>query len=82
MLWIGLATVVLVIFLALVYVPFRLMGKLVLKFCWGLMLLILVNLAGSLFTFVLPVNAASVLVTGLLGIPGLFLLAYLQVLAG
>ncbi len=43
----------------------------------GLLLLLAVNAAGAFFSFNLPINLATVGITGLLGAPGVALIAYM-----
>ncbi|MGE5395911.1 MAG: pro-sigmaK processing inhibitor BofA family protein [Chitinophagales bacterium] len=58
------------------------LGVLIIRTGIGVVLLLLVNLIGNFFSFLLPVNAVSVLTTGFLGIPGILLLGYLKYTVG
>jgi len=60
--------------------PFRLIFALVLKVIVGLVLLLGFNLVGAWLGVTIGINPVTVLVTGLLGVPGLFMLAVLQYL--
>lgn len=59
--------------------PFKLLGKLILNMVVGLVTLFVFNFIGALFDFTLPVNALNALVAGILGIPGVILLALVKV---
>ena len=63
--------------------PVRMLWKLLVNSCLGMVMLMLFNaLAGTFHLVPLPVNLVNVLLTGLLGVPGLILLLCLQVLTG
>lgn len=66
--------VIIFIIAQLVMKPIKLVWKLLLNSAIGLVLLMLVNFAGSYFSFALPVNIITVLISGFLGIPGILLL--------
>lgn len=57
--------------------PGKLLSIAVVNSFIGLVILWIVNLAGSYVGFKLPLNAVTVLVTGFLGIPGLAMLGVL-----
>ena len=68
---------------ALAAKPLRKLWKLLLNALLGMLMLLVFNaLAGTLHLVPLPVNLLTVLLTGLLGVPGLLLLLCLQVLTG
>ena len=58
--------------------PIKKIMKMVINIIIGGLLLILVNYIGANFGFVIPVNWITALVVGILGIPGLIILAILQ----
>jgi len=61
--------------------PVKLLWKLILNSFLGLVLLVLFNdLARLLGWMVLPVNVLTVLITGILGLPGLILLLMFKLL--
>jgi inhibitor of the pro-sigma K processing machinery len=62
--------------------PFKLLKSLVVKSVVGVVLIFLANYVGSLISFTLPYNLASVPIAGFLGLPGLALLAYLRYITG
>ncbi len=63
--------------------PIRALWKLVLNSLLGVILLLLFNtLAQTLHFARLPVNLLTILLTGILGVPGLILLLCFQVLMG
>lgn len=55
--------------------PLRVLGKLVLNAIAGAIVLLLVNIIGGLFGFSLPITAFTSLIVGLLGVPGVALIA-------
>ena len=59
----------------LVLGPLRLLTRLLINSGIGLAVLLLLNMIGSSFNFHLPVNPVSVLLVGILGLPGLLLVA-------
>lgn len=60
--------------------PLKMILKLVLNGVLGGVAIILINLAGSLIHFSIPLNIVSALVAGILGLPGIILLVILQFL--
>ncbi|MDP4089228.1 MAG: pro-sigmaK processing inhibitor BofA family protein [Bacillota bacterium] len=67
-----LVAVVLLYLLAKVFSwPFRMLGKLILNSLLGLVLLIIFNFIGKSFGVTLGINAATVLIAGFLGVPGI-----------
>lgn len=61
-------------------VPMKIVLKLIFNGIIGGIVIFFINLAGSLFDFHIPLNAASSLIVGFLGIPGLILLIILKAL--
>jgi len=61
-----------------IFAPLRLVFKLLINSAIGLFLLLLINFLGSPFSFSLPINLVTVLVSGFLGLPGVILLAILS----
>lgn len=64
----------------LIMKPIKLIWKLLLNSVIGLLLLMLTNFAGTYFSFALPINIITVLISGFLGIPGILLLICFQLL--
>ncbi len=58
--------------------PFKLILKLIVNIILGGILLYVVNLAGALIGFTIPFNWITALIAGLLGVPGVVLLAIFQ----
>lgn len=54
--------------------PIKLIWKIILNSIIGLLLLLLTNYIGAYFSFALPINIITVLISGFLGIPGILLL--------
>lgn len=70
----------------LFYVPAKLFGRLVGNAILGGIVLLVINWAGTMltnagagFTLHLPLNPLTALMTGLLGVPGVLLVALLQI---
>lgn len=61
--------------------PIRLMVKLALYSASGFLCLWLLNTAAPFTGIYLPINAVTVLISGTLGIPGIALIALLEVMA-
>lgn len=55
--------------------PFKVLGKLILNAVMGAITLLLINLIGGFFNFTLPVTAFTSLIVGLLGVPGVAIIA-------
>lgn len=51
--------------------PFKMLGKLILNGFLGIVLLYLFNLAGASFGITLGINAATALIAGFFGVPGI-----------
>lgn len=73
----------------LFYLPARLFGRLIGSAILGGVVLLLINWAGTLlinrgaaFTLHLPLNPVTALLVGLLGVPGVVLVAVLQWMLG
>ena len=60
--------------------PFKWILKLICNALLGGLLLILVNLVGSLFGFIITINPVTSLIAGFLGVPGVILLVFLTLL--
>ncbi|MDA8442803.1 MAG: pro-sigmaK processing inhibitor BofA family protein [Peptococcaceae bacterium] len=63
---------------ALIFQPAKLMAKISLNTILGLVILWGLNFAGAYFNFNIPLNAFTVIVTGILGVPGIAMLGVLQ----
>ena len=72
------AVIAVFIILKILAWPIKKIMKMVINIIIGGLLLILVNYIGANFGFVIPVNWITALVVGILGIPGLIILAILQ----
>ncbi|MDW7675001.1 MAG: pro-sigmaK processing inhibitor BofA family protein [Bacillota bacterium] len=62
--------------------PIKLVVKLIYNSIIGLVLLLVINFIGGFFGLTIAINLITVLVAGLLGVPGLGLLVILQYLLG
>ncbi|EIT83790.1 inhibitor of the pro-sigma K processing machinery [Fictibacillus macauensis ZFHKF-1] len=58
--------------------PVRLTGRLLIRMAIGAVLLFFLNTAGSSFHVHVPINVATVSVSGILGLPGIASLAAIQ----
>jgi len=72
--------VVLFFVIRLVLGPIKLLTQILVNSAIALVLLIVLNLAGSYLGFHLPINPVSVIGVGILGIPGLALLSLMTYL--
>lgn len=72
--------VIIFIIAQLIMKPIKLIWKLLLNSIIGLLLLLLTNFIGAYFSFALPVNVITVLISGFLGIPGILLLICFHIL--
>ena len=55
--------------------PLKVLGKLIVNAIMGAIVLVLVNLIGGFFVFTLPITAFTSLIVGLLGVPGVAIIA-------
>ncbi|ATW28724.1 hypothetical protein DCMF_18235 [Candidatus Formimonas warabiya] len=63
--------------------PVKLIVKLLINGATGFILLWLINTFGGTMGIFLPINLVTILVAGILGIPGIFLLFFMKlILAG
>lgn len=62
----------------ILFVPLKLIWKLVYNALIGGIVLWIINLAGGFFDFSIPINPITALVAGFLGVPGVILLIVLQ----
>lgn len=72
--------IIITLFIYILLGPMRLLWKLIINSLFGVLLLLLTNFIGSYFAFMLPINLATVLIAGFLGIPGILLLAGFKLL--
>lgn len=72
--------IVITLFIYILLGPMRLLWKLIINSVFGLLLLLVTNFVGSYFTFMIPINLATVLIAGFLGMPGIILLAGFKLL--
>ena len=70
----------LIFLLRLLLLPMKMFFKLLLHSGFGFLCLWVLNTASGFTGFYLPINAVTVLIAGFLGIPGLGLIALLEVL--
>ncbi|HHV72089.1 MAG TPA: pro-sigmaK processing inhibitor BofA [Clostridia bacterium] len=68
------------LFAKILFVPLKIVGRLVFNGILGGVILWLVNLVGSFFDFSVPINPITALVAGFLGIPGVVLIIALKFL--
>ncbi len=68
------AVVFLYIFAKVFSWPFKVLGKLIINSILGIVLLYVFNLVGKSFGLTLGINAATVLIAGFFGIPGMVFL--------
>ena len=61
-------------------VPIKVIMKLILNTILGGILLYIINIIGGTFNFHIGINLITILVTGILGIPGVVLLILLHIL--
>lgn len=61
-------------------VPLKIMWKLLLNAVIGALALLIFNFFGGLISFAIPITPVSALVAGILGIPGVIILAVIQLL--
>lgn len=71
---------VLYLIIRLVLGPLKVITRFFINCGLALVVLILVNIIGNYFSFHLPINPASVMSIGVLGVPGFFLVALLSYL--
>ena len=69
-----------IVLFRLLALPLRLLAKLVIHSGCGFLCLWLLNTASSCTGMNLPVNAATVLIAGFLGLPGIGVIALLEIL--
>lgn len=69
-----------VLLVRLLLLPIRLMGKLAIHSGCGFLCLWLLNTVSGFTGMYLPVNAVTVAIAGFLGIPGIGLIALLEIL--
>lgn len=73
-------TVLSVVLIRLLALPLRLLAKLVIHSGCGFLCLWLLNTVSAFTGVYLPVNAATVLIAGFLGLPGIGVIALLEIL--
>ena len=74
------AIVAVFIILKILAWPIKKIIKMILNIVIGGVLLVIVNMIGANFGFTIPLNCITALVVGILGIPGLVVLAILTLL--
>ena len=72
------AVVAVFIILKILAWPIKKIIKILINIAIGAVLLLIVNYVGGFFNFMIPINWVSALVVGILGIPGVVILAILQ----
>ena len=68
------------VLIRLIFLPLQGLLKLILHACLGLVCLGLLNSVSGLTGLYLPVNAVTVLIAGFLGVPGIGIIALLEIL--
>lgn len=71
-----------VMLVRLLFLPMKLAVKLLLHSASGLLCLGLLNSVSGFTGFYFPVNAVTVAIAGFLGLPGMLLMALVQILPG
>ncbi len=61
-------------------VPLKIVWKLLVNAIIGALVLLIFNFFGGLINFAIPITPVSALVAGILGIPGVIILAVIQLL--
>ena len=77
--WIFILTALALALLRLVAAPIRLAWKLIINGLIGVASLYLVNLASGITGLYLPINAVTAVLAGALGLPGIGLLALIEI---
>jgi len=72
------AVVAVFIILKILAWPIKKIVKILINIAIGAVLLFVINYIGGYFNFMIPINWVSALVVGILGIPGVVILAVLQ----
>jgi inhibitor of the pro-sigma K processing machinery len=72
--------IVLLVMTRLILGPMKVVGRLIVHCGVGFLVLVILNAAGSVFGFRLPLNPVSVTTAGVLGAPGIALLSVLNFL--
>lgn len=60
-------------------VPLKILWKLLVNAVIGAVLLLIVNFFGGFFDFAIPISPVSALVAGIFGIPGVIVLALIEI---
>ncbi|HWS30830.1 MAG TPA: pro-sigmaK processing inhibitor BofA family protein [Clostridia bacterium] len=60
-------------------VPLKILWKLLINAVVGAVLLLIFNFLGGFFNFAIPISPISALVAGILGIPGVIILALIEI---
>ena len=55
--------------------PLKVLSKLIVNAFLGALTLILINMVGGFFDFTLPINAFTSLLVGIMGVPGVVIIA-------
>ncbi|MDD2496715.1 MAG: pro-sigmaK processing inhibitor BofA family protein [Desulfitobacteriaceae bacterium] len=66
--------------LKIIFMPLKVVFKIIINSAIGFILLWLINTFGGLIGFFLPINIVTILITGFLGIPGIILLGVVKYL--
>ena len=70
------------ILIRLLFLPMKLAARLLLHSASGLLCLGLLNSVAGFTGILFPINAVTVLIAGFLGLPGMALMALMQILPG
>ena len=78
---IGILTVFAILLIRLILLPIKLIGKLLIHSACGFFCLWVLNTASHFTGIFLPINAITVAIAGFLGLPGIGLIALLELAA-
>ncbi|MBQ3122520.1 MAG: pro-sigmaK processing inhibitor BofA family protein [Firmicutes bacterium] len=71
----GVSFLLVFLFGKMLLLPVKKIGKLLMNSVLGTGLLALINIVGSTFSFGIPINILNSLIVGMLGVPGVLMLA-------
>lgn len=76
------AVVFLLFMIGIPFKPIQFLGRTAVKLLLGALMLFLLNAVGEFFNLHIPINAATTVVSGLLGIPGIAALVIIKYTMG
>jgi inhibitor of the pro-sigma K processing machinery len=74
------AIIALVILVKIFSWPLKILGKLIINGFLGVLLLLIINFIGEYFSIYIPINAATALIAGFFGVPGVIFLIIFKTL--